>query len=163
MMLFARAWKLCLESCSSFFYIIILGTPKFLFHMHFFFLNFFHAVLPVQGSCHRPPQTWHTYMWEIGGDRWEQSPLILEENGNFVIQNWKSRRILTLKFVLTPWAAFIHRSRTVKGQKKLLRAQTFIGLWPVAHLHISRSSFSFIYGDINFWGLCKIWALKCIK
>lgn len=116
-MFFARAWKLCLESCSSSSYAIILGTPKFLLHMTFFLLNFFHAVLPPQDSCHRPPQTWHTYMWEIGGDRWEQSPLISEENGNFVIQNLKSRRILTLKFVLTPWAAFIHRSRTEKGQK----------------------------------------------
>lgn len=83
----------------------------------FFSWTFFHAVLPLQDSCHGPPRTWHTYMWEIRGDRWEQSPLISEENGNCVIQNLKSRRILTLKFVLTPWAAFIHRSRTEKGQK----------------------------------------------
>lgn len=122
-----------------------------------FSLEFFYAVLLGQNSCHRPLQTW--CMWAMGGDRC----LILEENCNFIIQTLQSRRILTLKFLLTHQAIFIHQRSMVEGQKNTTHPNLHRHLACGSHLHMPRNSLSIISGDTHFWGLCNIWALTYIR
>lgn len=133
MMLFARRMQAMPGVLFHFLhqYLLYLLSP-FAWFVFSFSLELFHVMLLWQNSCHKAHQPWHVCMWAMGGGRWKQSSLILEENCHFRIQNLHLKRILTLKFLLIP--VLIHWRSTVEGQKKAQCTQTFTGTFTVTYI-----------------------------
>lgn len=130
----------------SYQYFLYLFSSLFCFISSLFSLEFFHATLLCGKTATMEHLSFDIYVCEkqevtVGN----KVLLSWMKNCNFLFQNLQSGTILTLKFLLTPWAIFIQQSSIVEGQKTTMHPNLHSHLACNSHLHLPRSS------------LCHLW------
>lgn len=162
-MLFARGWKLCLESCSSSSHISIFCISSVFLPFFIFLLFLLNSFMPC--CCSKTAAMEHLSFDIHVCEKKEMTVgnkvlLSWMKNCNFLFQNLQLRITLTLKFCCGPYS--YSKATLWKGKKPQL-TQTFTDIWSETGTYIFLGAHSIIYRNIHFRELCNIWELAHIK